>query len=221
VKTTARSTAQADPVARGADWQGATVATVNDDGTIVTTDGIPARRMESYPSPAVGDLIHVSRSGAGNWRAEGRPATSATFVQKPTDTGHASATVTSDPHLTLPVTAGATYRVECHISAICTVDPGDINIGFSAPSGAAGWWSAFGQPSSTTSDTGTLRTLERVWTDTLVLGTLTTPPLIIRVEGLLVVGATAGTLTFQFARNMGTGTTTVRAHSWLDLHRVA
>jgi hypothetical protein len=61
-------------VARGADWRGATVATVNTDGTITTTDGIPARRMREYLNPTVGDQIIVTQNGARNWLALGRPA---------------------------------------------------------------------------------------------------------------------------------------------------
>jgi hypothetical protein len=70
----ARKAAQTDPTARGADWRSATVATISSDGTITTTDGVIARRMEWYTTPTVGDLVHISRSGAGNWRAEGRAA---------------------------------------------------------------------------------------------------------------------------------------------------
>lgn len=74
VKTAAVRGAQADPTARGADWRSATVAAVGTDGTITTIDGVIARRMESYTTPAVGELVHISRSGNGNWRAEGRVA---------------------------------------------------------------------------------------------------------------------------------------------------
>lgn len=70
----ARRTAQNTPAVRGSDWRSATVATVNSDGTITTTDGIPARRDETYTSPTVGDLVYITRSGSGNWRATGRPA---------------------------------------------------------------------------------------------------------------------------------------------------
>lgn len=69
----ARRTTRTDPAARGADWRGATVATVGTDGTITTTDGVIARRAETYQAPVVGELIYISRNGAGNWIALGRP----------------------------------------------------------------------------------------------------------------------------------------------------
>ncbi|BBB01082.1 hypothetical protein RVR_8333 [Actinacidiphila reveromycinica] len=69
--TAGKRKAAAAPLVRGADWRTATVATVGTDGTITTTDGIPARRMASYSHPAAGDRVVISRSGSGNWRAEG------------------------------------------------------------------------------------------------------------------------------------------------------
>ena len=60
------------PSVRGADWRLTTVATVNSDGTVVTADGITARRLMSYRSPAINDLIVVSRASNGNWMALGK-----------------------------------------------------------------------------------------------------------------------------------------------------
>lgn len=70
----ARRTGERTPSVRGSDWRLATVATVNSDGTIVTTDGVTARRMQSYQAPTAGDVIKISQSSSGNWLAEGRPA---------------------------------------------------------------------------------------------------------------------------------------------------
>ena len=62
------------PRVRGADWRLAEVTTVNADGTVIA-DGITVRRLESYALPAVGDVIVIAQSSAGNWVAEGRLAT--------------------------------------------------------------------------------------------------------------------------------------------------
>lgn len=64
--------AAAAPAVRGADWQLATVATVGSDGTVTTTTAVVARRTEHYLDPAVGDLIVITQSGAGNWLTLGR-----------------------------------------------------------------------------------------------------------------------------------------------------
>jgi hypothetical protein len=71
----ARQQARADPRTRGADWRTATVSTVNSTGTIVTSDGITARRLQSYRAPAVGDQVIIHQSGSGNWICPGRLAT--------------------------------------------------------------------------------------------------------------------------------------------------
>ncbi|MEU8525246.1 hypothetical protein AB0C77_06530 [Streptomyces sp. NPDC048629] len=60
------------PSVRGADWHLATVTTVNADGTIVTSDGITARRAAGYEGPLVGEQIRISKSSTGNWLALGR-----------------------------------------------------------------------------------------------------------------------------------------------------
>lgn len=62
----------ATPSVRGGDWRMATVASVGSDGTVTTTDGIVARRLDRYDLPAVGDLIRIDRSGIGSWLAIGR-----------------------------------------------------------------------------------------------------------------------------------------------------
>lgn len=65
------------PQMHGSDWRLAVVSTVNADGTVTTTDGIIAKRVQGYRGPAVGDTIVVSVSGAGSWIAEGRLASTA------------------------------------------------------------------------------------------------------------------------------------------------
>lgn len=68
----------AAPSVRGSDWRQAVVQTVNADGTILTTDGITARRLEAYQNPTAADLIIVTISSSGNWLAAGRMATTDT-----------------------------------------------------------------------------------------------------------------------------------------------
>ena len=67
----------ADPKVHGADWRLAVVDTVNAGGTVTTTDGIIAKRVQSYRGPLAGDVIVVSISGAGSWIALGRLASTA------------------------------------------------------------------------------------------------------------------------------------------------
>ncbi|MGW0312005.1 H-type lectin domain-containing protein [Streptomyces flavidovirens] len=59
------------PAVRGGDYRQAVVSAVGADGT-VTADSIVARRLEVYQAPAVGDLITLFRSSAGDWVTPGR-----------------------------------------------------------------------------------------------------------------------------------------------------
>lgn len=76
IAATARQQGATTPQVRGADWHTAQVTAVNTNGTI-DCGTIRARRLDSYANPRVGDLVAVSRSGAGNWLILGRLATTA------------------------------------------------------------------------------------------------------------------------------------------------
>ncbi|MFJ9740806.1 hypothetical protein [Streptomyces sp. NPDC101166] len=76
LKQQARRTGERAPSVRGSDWKQAVITAVNADGT-VDADSIPAiRRLQHFTDPAVGDVVVISQSGAGNWLALGRLATS-------------------------------------------------------------------------------------------------------------------------------------------------
>lgn len=72
-----RRASAADRTIRGGDWRHAVVATVGSDGTITTSDGIVARRMEPYVGAKVGDVVVITSSGAGGWACWGRFASGA------------------------------------------------------------------------------------------------------------------------------------------------
>lgn len=87
--TAGKRTAAATPLVRGADWRTAIVASISSNGTITTTDGIPARRIQPYSYPAVGDRVVISRNGAGNWIALGVLGTgTGAWVTIPAGTGY-------------------------------------------------------------------------------------------------------------------------------------
>lgn len=66
----ARAEGEATPAVRGADWTQEMVTAVHADGTI-TCGTIRARRRTTYALPQVGDLAVLTRSGMGNWIADG------------------------------------------------------------------------------------------------------------------------------------------------------
>lgn len=71
----ARRAGERAPSVRGSDWRLASVTAVG-AGT-VTADGLVCRRLESYASPTVSDVIVISQSSSGNWIAHGRLAAAA------------------------------------------------------------------------------------------------------------------------------------------------
>jgi hypothetical protein len=75
LKRASQRTGEQTPSVRGADWRLATVTAVNAGGT-VDADGIEdIRRLASYTTPAVDDVIVISQSSSGNWIALGPLAT--------------------------------------------------------------------------------------------------------------------------------------------------
>lgn len=72
IRTQAVQAGADSPHVRGSDWRMATVQTVGADGTITTTDGVIARRLETYSQPTVGDVVVITGSGVGSWLCWGR-----------------------------------------------------------------------------------------------------------------------------------------------------
>ncbi|MEW2578336.1 hypothetical protein [Streptomyces syringium] len=219
------------PTVRGADWRLATVASVNSDGTVVTTDGITARRLESYRSPVVNDQIVITISGSGNWLAAGRTAAAADsvgttlFARKTADTARTSTTTSADdPHLSVPVSASATYTVDGLI-VYNTPQAADFKFQFAAPSGATQLWSPWAI--SDDSDVNAGGTVGRIRTGTSTgaatqLGVLATVNVTCRPVGLIRTSATAGTVVVQWAQGTSNASaTTVVTDSWIKLQRVA
>jgi hypothetical protein len=76
LKDQAKRAGEESPSVRGSDWRLATVTAVNAGGTVAAGGISTIRRLKSYTTPAVGDVIVISQSGNGNWIALGPLATS-------------------------------------------------------------------------------------------------------------------------------------------------
>lgn len=113
------------PAVRGADWRQAIVATAPGDGTVITTDGITARCLQSYLSPAAGDRIIVSISGAGNWLATGRTAGASAAPVMQSGSVSMSWTSSSNPTqaVTFPVAFASAPRVFVNINSSAAAVP--------------------------------------------------------------------------------------------------
>lgn len=222
--------AGADSKVRGADWQTAIVTAVGSDGT-VTCGTIVARRLDSYQSPAVGDQIFLTNSGSGNWAAVGRTSSANVgaggwlFARKTADTSRASTTTaTDDPHLAVIVAPNAAYSVECYIAYIANT-VGDIRIGFTAPSGSVGAYATRGPElgAGVTTTTSQVRIQSLLdFTTTIPMGGQSLSHSSAHPIGTLVTGANGGSFAVRWCQNVSDpGATTIYAHSWMKLQRMA
>lgn len=220
----------ATPAVRGGDWQTAIVTAAPGNGT-VSVGVIVARCLDSYPSPAVGDSVFLTQSSAGSWVAVGRISSADAgvggqlFRRKTADDAVPDTlTLTNDTHLFMTVAANAIYTIDGQLFTLGADFTSDIRVGYSYPAsaeihfggpGPGGALASGGQGNAefvARQSPDALSTFVPYGTSTSRLGT----PL----KGLLIVGATAGTLRLQWARNAtGGGAVTVRAASWLKLTR--
>lgn len=212
---------------RGADWRQAIVATVNSGGTIITTDGITARRLEIYRNPLVGDVIIVTQSSSGNWLAVGRTTADSDGLgtvlskRKTADTGpRTSATPSADPHLSVTLAANATYILDAFIKWSGD-SAGDMNWGWAIPSGTAGSYVAYAPDTATTATPNTVRIIDTAMSGTRSFGTFATVIGII-MRGTVRTAGTAGTLAANWSAFTAGGTgATVYTDSWIRLERVS
>lgn len=171
-----------------------------------------------------GGLLERWNAAAQTWviyRPPASPIGTTLYVRKAQDTSRNSSTLTADPQLSVTLDANATYVVEGHIVALSSSEGEDLLLSGVAPSGASGYWAAYGPRFDTAStDADFIRMVATEWNaGSRSYGTLTsavTIPLI----GDVKTGPTGGTLALHWARSTGSGTTTLKAGSWLMLRRV-
>ncbi|HWN00917.1 MAG TPA: hypothetical protein VNO54_28030 [Streptosporangiaceae bacterium] len=184
---------------------------------------------ESYPTYFAGQRITASLLRSGQ----------EVVARKTADTSRAATTTTTaDPHLQFEVEANAVYVLDGWIK-YDSPTAADINVDWTAPSGALGEWTAIGVGSSPvigSTSTPTLQTdtqdargyMLRVETNDVAaarsfggLGTGNTP-ITLHIKGTLRVGSTGGTYSLDWAQFTSNATaTTIYSDSWLRLQRVA
>lgn len=158
-------------------------------------------------------------------------------VRKTADTSRAATTTTTpDPHLTYDVEANAVYIWDGWIKYDGDT-AADLNLDFTAPSGALGEWVGFGAGNPVTGASATptlridiqggsgylIRTETTDVTSARSFGVLGTGiPLAIDLKGTLRVGSTAGTFSLDWAQILSSATaTTLYTDSWLRFQRIA
>lgn len=170
---------------------------------------------EAYPTPLAGQRITATLLRSM------QPQT----VRKTSDENRqATTTFADDAHLTFAVEANAVYEMDGWIKYFADPTP-DIKIQFSTPSGTLGEW-AWLMPGSGTAATGTVGYSIR--TETNDVGSSRTgygtsdSTMFTPISGLWRIGATAGSITLQWAQNTSNATaTTLYTDSWLRFQRIA
>jgi len=145
-------------------------------------------------------------------------------VRKTADTGRTTTTAAADPELQLTVEANATYLVTAVLHCSNTTANDDINIDFTAPSGADGTWGGHGLAINVAADTADARMASQGVDTAKSFGTDDgggTAPTPVFIMGMLITGSTSGTYSIDWCQNNATGTLTVYQDSWLRLDRIA
>lgn len=132
-----------------------------------------------------------------------------------------SITVQDDNHLTLAVAASGVYAFDgCLLFDSADVNA-DLRLTFTGPSGASGWWAPVAITLGNADGTGNARLTKFDLAGESTVGTISGGS-IARPCGYLAVSSTAGTFKLQWAQASSSATAvTVRAGSWLRLHRMA
>ena len=184
---------------------------------------------EAYPTFAAGQRVTAALLRSSQEQV----------ARKTSDTARVATTITTaDQHLQFEVLANAVYK---WVGWIKYDGPtaADINIDFSAPSGALGEWTAIGAghspvigasavPALITDTQDARGYLMRVESNDVTsarsYGTLGTGgiPLTLDLKGLLRVGSTGGTFSLDWAQLVSNATAvTLYTDSWLSMLRVA
>lgn len=146
-----------------------------------------------------------------------------TVVKLATESVTNSAAMQDDDELAAPVLANATYRVQLMLLYDAPA-AGDIQIGWSGPSGATLTWTPGGAATSegTPFALASMNLQTRTISEIAAIGGSSSNGVMADVTGTLIVGGTAGTLQFRWAQNTANATATnVRASSHLILTRIA
>ncbi|MFJ8900039.1 hypothetical protein [Streptomyces sp. NPDC102370] len=171
-----------------------------------------------------GGFLERWNAAAGTWviyRPPESPIGSTLYVRKSQDTPRSTANLSADPHLSVTLAANATYTFQGHIVATSGTTEDDLLLSGVAPSGTSGYWAAYGPRFDTTStDASNIRMVATEWNaGSRSFGTLPTA-MTIPLLGDVKTGANGGTLAVHWSRSTGTGTTTLKAGSWIMLRRV-
>lgn len=146
-------------------------------------------------------------------------------VRKVGDTARTATARPADPELQVTVEANAVYRMTACMYAIATNATTDIVLEFLVPVGSDGTWGSIGSSVAATTDSDGVRIVGTVFNGGSrghgVTSASAAAPNIIQLDGLLIIGSTAGTLSMGWGANAVSGTVTLLTDSFFTLKRIA
>ncbi|MEU4576600.1 hypothetical protein [Nonomuraea sp. NPDC023979] len=134
-----------------------------------------------------------------------------------------SITLQDDNHLFLSVAANTDYWVQGHLIYEGAANPsGDLQLGWSYPSGAAWTWVSDALGTGETASTGIISRTRQVGSGSSSPGTVGAGVLVVAVpKGVLRVGSSSGFLKLRWAQLASSGTPTiVKTGSLLTIRRL-
>lgn len=184
------------------------------------------------PGGASAADVSLSRTGAGALTLAGSLTISGSltvagvgqrqFAYKGADTSRTTQTG-DDPDITFAVAANAVYHVRGALRVNTTdATNADINVDWTCPAGAAGFWVGIGQPTTATGTDGTVRMQGSAIDASRAYGAIVSAgnELAILIDAILITSS-AGTYALNWSRTGGSGTLTVMAGSHIELIRQA
>lgn len=164
-----------------------------------------------------GKALPVVDQGGGT-----RQPTVMTARKTADETVNTSAVLQEDDALTVRVEAGAVYQLDLFLAYESSTSA-DLRLGWVYPSGTTIGWCPTGPSPSTTStgNAGTVVQYRAAGDITTLGGYGAGTPVVARAAGLVTVGATAGSVTVQWAQQTSEGSDTiVKAGSYLTLRKL-
>jgi hypothetical protein len=210
------------------------------NGTSGAGTGVESRLVKRYTStadrttrntaPATGELsFRTDISGYEYWAGSAWvPWPERYSAVKSANTARSSTTTrTADPHLTLTVRANVSYTLSgLLILSSAANAAGDFNMDFAFPANAVVHWGGIG-PNNTITSGSFIGGEFQAQSNQTVSPTGATPygattvPNTVLLSGYIAVGATAGSLTLQWAQQTSNANaTTLLIGSWLRLDRI-
>lgn len=194
------------------------------------------RDLDSRLGPVVSDNTAAAQLVALTSRAttleervaelEAAAGISVQFIRKPELQTSINATLQNDTHFAFELVAGGVYTQEGYLIYDGASDgpapggQGGLKLQFSGPSGSMMWTNFGVNPGNLTSYNVVPETLNSSVPRSV--GTNGSTPMTLMPTGILVVGATGGTLRLRWAQNQVNVTPTrILANSWMRLTKVA